>query len=171
MAQTKYLLESHLPWSLAELTHQYLVHELMDDFTIGFIGHGEYCLSTNGSDVCLSGACAGNHIELVNSLFRIGNAPRELNLPFIEACRYGHLEIAYLLISHGATAWDKAMEAACHGRQYDMVRMIMRSMSSPMNIDWENCLMNACASGNTKLAHHMFARCSMPDLGEALYFD
>ena len=70
------------------------------------------------------------------------------------ACLGGHLELAQLMIDHGANDWNSALYHSCEGGSHKVVDLLIRKGAD----NWNNGLWGACAGGHKELVEAMIAR-------------
>lgn len=64
------------------------------------------------------------------------------------ACKYGYLDIAELMITKGATDFDKGLETACYNNQYEIAKLML--VKGAMNK--ESCFTHACSRNYIEIA-------------------
>ena len=144
MAETEARLRAHLPDVLVNLVLGYFRSEDRWSWGIARAGEFEECMAIGCRDGTLDGACASEHIELINYLLSVCELDDDANDPdssaknaicdgfnsstraLLEAdvvspddcldwaCTYGNIEAAQLAIEFGAANWTRAADSACY---------------------------------------------------------
>lgn len=72
------------------------------------------------------------------------------------ACEHGHLDIAKLLIQHGAHDLNGALSHTCSGKDshFELANLLIDNGAK----DWNRCLLHACANGHFELANLMISK-------------
>jgi hypothetical protein len=149
---TQAILESHIPRSLASLSHEYILPIKRSDFSIAFMGHGELCMSTSNVNSSLNGACRGNHLEIVKLM--IARGADDWNSGLYNACHNGHREIVDLMIACGANDWNWGLASACRGGHREIVDLMIAHGAN----NWNMGLMGACKGEHCELIKFMIDR-------------
>jgi hypothetical protein len=93
MLQTRTLLNTRFPQGISNVIVSYIVSRLRDWWSIAYAGEYETCLDMPmaETDRGLYGACYGGHIEIARLMITRGAT--DLNHGLYNACLAGHKEI------------------------------------------------------------------------------
>jgi hypothetical protein len=124
MFQTRTLLNTHFPKEVTNVIVSYITSKNRDWWEIAHVGEYETCLNipNASSDRGLYGACAGGHIELAELMISRGATIFDGGL--YNACYHGHEDIAQLMISLGANNLDRAFVGALRGGHRETINFI-----------------------------------------------
>jgi ankyrin repeat protein len=103
------------------------------------IDHG-----ANDWNYCLEAACKGGRLPLAELMLDHGADP---NIGLI-ACEYEHAHIVDLMISRGATDWNRGLKCAIEGNQIPLIHLMLAKGAS--NVD--DGLITACKKGSRQIA-------------------
>ena len=97
----------------------------------------------------LSGACAGGHTTLIQTV--IDKGVDRWNWGLINACHNGHIDIARLMIQKGAWIFNQGLRNACFMGHLDIVHLMLEHGATDTN----DGLNEACLGGNITIARLM----------------
>lgn len=162
----------HVP-DLCSLVMSYAISIKRDWKSIAFVGEYETCMAlpcacpeddswdSNEWNECLYGACKGGHLELAE--LAISKGATDFNLGLYGACAVGHLGLAELMISKGAEDFNRGLHGACHKGHFELATFMICKGATNFN----HGLYGACYGGRLELAKFMIFK-GAKDFGNGL---
>jgi hypothetical protein len=120
--QTQAILVHHFPYNLACMIHQYILPRDISNGELIYAGHYELCMNIYDAN------------------------PYIIDFALIASCVMGHIDIAQLLITRGASDFNDGLCAACAQSHYELVLLMLDHNANPLA-----GFKFACSSGNRKI--------------------
>lgn len=103
-------------------------------------------------NIAMIHAAEGGHIELVNSMLKLG--ANDYNWTLVYAARGGHMEIIKLMLNLGASDYNFAMEDASREGHLDIVEFMLELGADHYN----TALVNGAAGGHIEIVKLMLQK-------------
>jgi hypothetical protein len=123
MPQTIAAIKKYLPEVLANIVLAYFYPRELSDQFIAAAGCFEMCYYTHNINHTLAGACQGGHIEIAKLMISKGATTFGWGLN--EACIYGHFDIVKLMRKHGANNICLGLHFACVNNHREIAELLV----------------------------------------------
>jgi hypothetical protein len=100
-------------------------------------------------DQGLRSACEGGHLELANLMIKHG--ANDFDRGLRGACEKGHLKLVNLMIKHGANDFNRGLYDACEGGHLELANLMIKHGAN----DFSGGLYYACEGGHLELVNLM----------------